>query len=104
VGVVYVLTISIYLPRKQATLENEEGATSGFENFEHVTPEFEKMGVGKLRLSNDRGSVLELEVKVADEPDERAAGFQYINKRYRKEPHHVRLPPRDACPFPHAER
>jgi uncharacterized membrane protein (UPF0127 family) len=75
-----ILTISLYLPRKRTTIENERGTTSGFENFEHVTPEFEKMEVANIRLSNDQGNILELEVKVADEPDERAAGFQYISR------------------------
>jgi len=45
-----------------------------------VTKEFQKMGTAKIRIVNDENQVLELEVKVADEPDERAAGFQNISR------------------------
>lgn len=45
-----------------------------------VTKEFQKMGAAKIRIVNDESQVLELEVKVADEPDERAAGFQNISR------------------------
>jgi uncharacterized membrane protein (UPF0127 family) len=34
----------------------------------------------KIKIVNDENQVLELEVKVADEPDERAAGFQNISR------------------------
>ncbi|MEM3649078.1 MAG: DUF192 domain-containing protein, partial [Thermoproteota archaeon] len=45
-----------------------------------VTKEFQKMGTTSIRIVNDEGRVLEFEVKVADEPDERAAGFQNISR------------------------
>ncbi|MBO3832148.1 MAG: DUF192 domain-containing protein [Candidatus Brockarchaeota archaeon] len=45
-----------------------------------VTEEFQKMSSARIRIVNDEGQVLELEVKVADEPDERAAGFQNISR------------------------
>ncbi|MBO3800322.1 MAG: DUF192 domain-containing protein [Candidatus Brockarchaeota archaeon] len=38
------------------------------------------METAKIKIVNDEGQVLELEVKVADEPDERAAGFQNISR------------------------
>ena len=38
------------------------------------------MEVATIKLLNDRGDVLELEVKVADEPDERMSGFQFVSK------------------------
>ncbi|MEM2057894.1 MAG: DUF192 domain-containing protein [Thermoproteota archaeon] len=45
-----------------------------------VTKEFKKMGIARIQIVNDEGRILELEVKVADEPDEHAAGFQNISK------------------------
>lgn len=45
-----------------------------------VTKEFQKMNVAKIKIVNDDDQVLELEVKVADEPDEYAAGFQNISR------------------------
>jgi uncharacterized membrane protein (UPF0127 family) len=72
-----VLMISVYLFRKPSVSE-KRGLISG-EN-EYVTPEFEKMHVASIHLLNDCGEMLELKVKVADEPDERAAGFQYISR------------------------
>ncbi len=52
-----------------------------FSNFNvKVTKEFQKMETAKIRIVNDENQVLELEVKVADEPDERAAGFQNISR------------------------
>jgi uncharacterized membrane protein (UPF0127 family) len=45
-----------------------------------VTDEFQKMETVKIMIVNDENQVLELEVKVADEPDERAAGFQNISR------------------------
>jgi len=75
--IIGVLMISVYLFRKPSVSENE-GFIPG-EN-EYVTPEFEKMHVANIHLLNDWGEMLELKVKVADEPDERAAGFQYISK------------------------
>lgn len=52
-----------------------------FSNFNlKVTEEFQKMEMAKIKIVNDENQVLELEVKVADEPDERAAGFQNISR------------------------
>ena len=45
-----------------------------------VSDEFQKMETVKIMIVNDENQVLELEVKVADEPDERAAGFQNIGR------------------------
>ncbi|MEM2930171.1 MAG: DUF192 domain-containing protein [Thermoproteota archaeon] len=45
-----------------------------------VTMEFQKMGTAKIKIINDEAQILELEVKIADEPDERAAGFQNISR------------------------
>ena len=45
-----------------------------------VTKEFQKMSTARIKVVNDEGQILELEVKVADEPDERAAGFQNISR------------------------
>ncbi|MEM2941705.1 MAG: DUF192 domain-containing protein [Thermoproteota archaeon] len=47
---------------------------------QRITKEFQKMETAKIKILNDEGRVLELEVKVADEPDERAAGFQNISR------------------------
>lgn len=45
-----------------------------------VTEEFQKMGTTRIQIVNDEDRVLEFEVRVADEPDERAAGFQNISR------------------------
>lgn len=45
-----------------------------------VTKAFQKMETTKIKIVNDENQVLELEVRVADEPDERAAGFQNISR------------------------
>jgi hypothetical protein len=45
-----------------------------------TTKEFRKMETVTIKIVNDENQVLELEVKVADEPDERAAGFQNISR------------------------
>jgi len=45
-----------------------------------TTKEFLKMETATIKIINDENKVLELEVKVADEPDERAAGFQNISR------------------------
>ncbi|MEM2088595.1 MAG: DUF192 domain-containing protein [Thermoproteota archaeon] len=49
-------------------------------NDSRVTEAFQKMETMKIKIVNDENQVLELEVKVADEPDERAAGFQNISR------------------------
>ena len=46
-----------------------------------TTPEFRGMEVHRITLVNDLGERLELAVRVADEPSEQAAGFQYIGRR-----------------------
>ncbi|MEM3465354.1 MAG: DUF192 domain-containing protein [Candidatus Jordarchaeales archaeon] len=38
------------------------------------------MGTARIQIVNDEGRFLEFEVKVADEPDEYAAGFQNISR------------------------
>jgi len=38
------------------------------------------MEVAKIKIVNDESQILELEVKVADEPDEWAAGFQNVSR------------------------
>lgn len=43
-----------------------------------TTKEFDGMKIDQIRIINDENQILELEVKIADEPDEQAAGFQYI--------------------------
>ncbi|MBO3800586.1 MAG: DUF192 domain-containing protein [Candidatus Brockarchaeota archaeon] len=45
-----------------------------------VTKEFQKMETSKIKIVNDENKILELEVRIADEPDERAAGFQNISR------------------------
>lgn len=47
---------------------------------QQVTKEFQKMKTAKIKIVNDEGKILELEVKIADEPDERAAGFQNVSR------------------------
>ncbi|MEM2868627.1 MAG: DUF192 domain-containing protein [Candidatus Bathyarchaeia archaeon] len=47
---------------------------------QRTTKEFQKMETAKIRIINDDGQVLELEVKIADEPDEHAAGFQNVSR------------------------
>jgi uncharacterized membrane protein (UPF0127 family) len=55
-------------------------ATSGNINELRTTKEFRKMETVTIKIVNDEGQILELEVKVADEPDEHAAGFQNISR------------------------
>ncbi|MEM2821875.1 MAG: DUF192 domain-containing protein [Thermoproteota archaeon] len=45
-----------------------------------TTGVFQRMEIAKIKIVNDEGQVLELEVKVADEPDEWTAGFQNISR------------------------
>lgn len=45
-----------------------------------TTEAFDKMEVGQIKIINDEGKTLELEMKVADEDDERLAGFQNIGE------------------------
>ncbi|MEM2276897.1 MAG: DUF192 domain-containing protein [Nitrososphaerota archaeon] len=47
---------------------------------QRVTREFRKMETAKIKIVNDEDKILELEVRIADEPDERAAGFQNISR------------------------
>lgn len=47
---------------------------------QRTTKEFQKMETAKIKIVNDEDQVLELEVKIADEPDEHAAGFQNISR------------------------
>lgn len=46
----------------------------------NTTDEFNKMGIGIIKIINDKNQILELEIKIADEDNERSAGFQYISK------------------------
>lgn len=43
-----------------------------------TTPEFRKMGLVDLTLLNDEGQPVQFEVRVADEEDERSAGFAHV--------------------------
>lgn len=45
-----------------------------------TTPEFRKMGQVDITLVNDEGDLIKLEVRVADEDDERSAGFANIGE------------------------
>ncbi len=49
--------------------------------FEPQMGIFGKMENRTIKIVNDEGEMLELEVEVADEPDERAKGFQNASKR-----------------------
>jgi hypothetical protein len=45
-----------------------------------TTKEFDSMKMGKIKIITDENRTLELEVKIADEDAEQAAGFQYVPK------------------------
>ncbi|MDW8034463.1 MAG: DUF192 domain-containing protein [Nitrososphaerota archaeon] len=45
-----------------------------------ITKEFKKMETTRIKIFNDEGRILEVEVKIADEPEEWAAGFQNISR------------------------
>lgn len=68
---------------------------------QRVTREFRKMETAKIKIVNDEDKILELEVRIADEPDERAAGFQNISRSVVEKTLILFIFPEEGCVFFH---
>lgn len=69
----------IFYANLDQRLTNLTEIVKGIERFK-TTKEFDRMTIAKVKLINDDGQTVEFEMRIADEIEERAAGFQHIGE------------------------